>query len=84
VLEVHPRPGRPDPRRDEVAGTEAEREQGVLVTPEDPAEQSDKGVIVDEGPDGSDELDELEDWAEEDPDEPLTVVPEGLEIDPDE
>jgi hypothetical protein len=81
VLEVHPRQGRPDTRRDEVAGTEAEREQGVLVTPEDPAEQPDEGVIVDEGPAGPDEL---EDWAEEDPDEPLTVVPDGVEIDPGE
>jgi hypothetical protein len=83
VLEVHPPRGRPDPRRDEVAGDEAERrgEQGMLVTPEDdPADQPDEGILVDQEPDGPDEL---EDWAEEeDPDEPLTAVPDGVEIDP--
>jgi hypothetical protein len=86
VLEVHPRQQRPDKHRDEIAGIEAERrsehDQGMLVTPEEArAVPPDDGITVDRGPDGPEEL---EGWAEEDPGDPLTVVPDGLELDPGE
>jgi len=85
VLEVRPPQERPDRRPEEVAGATAEK-RGILAKPDEATDdQLEEGVTVVPDDEADEEPgDESGEWSTEDPEAPLTAVPDGMVVDPGE